>query len=303
MYDLIIIGGGPGGLTAGIYAGRANLKTLVIEKDLPGGQMQNTLEIDNYPGFQRTTGAELSDSMYRHMLEFETEWKQAEVKSVELTEKIKTVYLTNGDSVSAKALIIASGAQPRKLNVPGEQEFAGRGVSYCATCDGAFFRGKNVVVVGGGDSAVEEGIFLTRFALSVSIVHRRNQLRAAPILQAKAFANDKLNFIWDSVVEEIIGDNKVTQVKIKNVKTNDVQLLNSDGIFIYVGFLPNTNYLKGIDILNEAGYIETDENMATRKPGVFAVGDVRNTNLRQIITAAGDGALAAVSAYHYIDSL
>lgn len=303
MYDLIIIGGGPGGLTAGIYAGRANLKTLVIEKGLPGGQMQNTLEIDNYPGFQRTTGVELSDLMYQHMLEFEVGFKQAEVRSVELKAEIKKVNLSNGESFLARAVILASGAQPRKLDVPGEQEFAGRGVSYCATCDGAFFRGKKVVVVGGGDSAVEEGIFLTRFASTVSIVHRRNQLRAAPILQARAFANDRINFIWDSVVEEIIGDNRVTQVKIKNVKTNDMHMVNTDGVFIYVGLLPNTDYLNGTDMLDENGYIETDHRMATKNPGVFAVGDVRNTNLRQIVTAAGDGALAAMSAYYYLESL
>ncbi len=301
MYDLIIIGGGPGGLGAAIYAGRANLKTLVIEKGLPGGQMQNTLEIENYPGYKQVTGPELSDLMYQHMLEFHAEWKQGEVKSVQFTDKIKTVVLTSGESIVGKTIIFASGAQPRKLNVPGELELAGRGVSYCATCDGAFFRDKNVVVVGGGDSAVEEGIFLTRFASSVTIIHRRNQLRAAPILQERAFANEKINFLWNSVVEEIIGENKVSQVKTKDLNTSETRLLGADGVFIYVGFLPNTGYLDANLITDEAGYIVTKPDMSTKIPGVFAAGDVRDTRLRQIVTATSDGALAAMSAYHYLE--
>lgn len=303
MYDLVIIGAGPGGLAAGLYGGRANLNTLVIDKGLPGGQMQNTLEIDNYPGFKSIAGADLSHSMYEHMLEFGAEFKQAEVKSVKLTTANKFVYLDNSEEISAKALIITTGAQPRKLDVPGEKQLSGRGVSYCATCDGAFFRGKQIVVVGGGDSAVEEGIFLTRFASSVTIIHRRDQLRAAPVLQERAFANEKIDFIWDSVVTEIGGDQKVSHVDIKNVKTGSCKQLATDGVFIYVGFLPNTKYLADTGLLDEHGYIETTSTMATSIPGVFAAGDLRNTELRQIVTAASDGARAAMSAYHYLESL
>jgi len=303
MYDLIILGGGPAGLAAGIYAGRAELKTLVIDKGLPGGQMQNTLEIENYPGYRQITGTELSDQMYQHMLDFGAEWKQAQVAGVELNESIKKITLDNGDVVEGKAVIIATGAQPRYLNVPGEKEYAGRGVSYCATCDGAFFRNRKVVVVGGGDSAVEEGIFLTRYADSVSIVHRRDELRAQPILQKRAFANEKISFIWDSVVTEIQGDMKVNQVIIQNVKTGETQALEADGVFVYIGYTPNTSFLGDIPILNEAGYIITDAKMATAIPGVFAAGDIRETNLRQIVTAASDGAIAAMASYHYLESL
>jgi len=303
MYDLAIIGGGPSGLTAGIYAGRANLKTIVIDKGLPGGQMQNTLDIENYPGYRMITGAELSDLLQQQMLDFGAEWKQAEVSGVELADQFKKVILTGGEIVEARAIIIATGAQPRKLGVPGEKEFAGRGVSYCATCDGAFFRGREVVVVGGGDSAVEEGIFLTRFAAQVTIIHRRDQLRAAPILQQRAFNNPKIKFVWNSVVDEIIGDVKVKKVRIRNLQTNAVSELNTDGVFIYVGFVPNTGFLQDTGLLNDRGYIETDNKMATKIAGVFAAGDVRETPLRQIITAASDGALAAMSAYHYLENI
>lgn len=302
MYDIAIIGGGPGGLTAGMYAGRARLRTIIIDKGLPGGQMQNTLEIENYPGYKMITGPQLSELMYEHTLEFGTEWKQAEAVGIDLTERVKIIKLGDGTAIKARALIIATGAQPRKLNVPGEQQYAGRGVSYCATCDGAFFRNKEVVVVGGGDSAVEEGVFLTRFASRVTIIHRRDQLRAAPILQERAFANPKIHVLWDTVVEEIVGDAKVSKVKVKNVKTGEVSALDTDGVFIYIGYLPNTEFLKHTGLLNASGYIETNSNMATKIPGVFAIGDVRDTALRQIVTAAGDGAVAAMSAYHYLES-
>lgn len=303
MYDLAILGGGPSGLTAGMYAGRANLKTIVVDKGLPGGQMQNTLEIENYPGYKSITGPQLSELYYEHMLEFGAEWKQAEVVDVDLTGSVKEIILAGGETITAKALIIATGTQPKKLNVPGERELAGRGVSYCATCDGAFFRNKHVIVVGGGDSAVEEGIFLTRFAAQVTIVHRRDQLRAAPILQQRAFANDKIRFVWDTIVEEIVGENRVTQVKLKNMKTGEVSHLDADGVFIYIGYLPNTGFLQATGLLNANGYIDTDGTMATKIPGVFAAGDVRETYLRQIVTAAGDGAVAAMSAYHYLETL
>ena len=303
MYDLAILGGGPSGLTAGMYAGRANLKTIVVYKWLPGGQMQNTLEIENYPGYKSITGPQLSELYYEHMLEFGAEWRQAEVVDVDLAGSVKKIILAGGETITAKALIIATGTQPKKLNVPGERELAGRGVSYCATCDGAFFRNKHVIVVGGGDSAVEEGIFLTRFAAQVTIVHRRDQLRAAPILQQRAFANDKIRFVWDTIVEEIVGENRVTQVKLKNMKTGEVSHLDADGVFIYIGYLPNTGFLQATGLLNANGYIDTDGTMATKIPGVFAAGDVRETYLRQIVTAAGDGAVAAMSAYHYLETL
>lgn len=303
MYDLAILGGGPSGLTAGMYAGRANLKTIVVDKGLPGGQMQNTLEIENYPGYKSITGPQLSELYYEHMLEFGAEWRQAEVVDVDLAGSVKKIILAGGETITAKALIIATGTQPKKLNVPGERELAGRGVSYCATCDGAFFRNKHVIVVGGGDSAVEEGIFLTRFAAQVTIVHRRDQLRAAPILQQRAFANDKIRFVWDTIVDEIVGENRVTQVKLKNMKTGEVSHLDADGVFIYIGYLPNTGFLQATGLLNANGYIDTDGTMATKIPGVFAAGDVRETYLRQIVTAAGDGAVAAMSAYHYLETL
>ena len=243
--------------------------------------MQNTLEIENYPGYKSITGPQLSELYYEHMLEFGAEWRQAEVVDVDLAGSVKKIILAGGETITAKALIIATGTQPKKLNVPGERELVGRGVSYCATCDGAFFRNKHVIVVGGGDSAVEEGIFLTRFAAQVTIVHRRDQLRAAPILQQRAFANDKIRFVWDTIVEEIVGENRVTQVKLKNMKTGEVSHLDADGVFIYIGYLPNTGFLQATGLLNANGYIDTDGTMATKIPGVFAAGDVRETYLRQ----------------------
>lgn len=305
MYDLAIIGGGPAGLTSGIYAGRSNLRTVVIDKGFPGGQMQlSSLEVDNYPGFNHTTGQELSDAMYQHMLRFGAEWLQAEVESLQLEGEVKTINLVGQDPIKTKAVIIASGAQPAKLKVPGELELTGHGVSYCATCDGAFFRDKEVIVVGGGDTAIEEAIFLTRFASSVKIVHRRDKLRAQPLLQERVFAHEKMDIIWDSVVEEIIGENRVTQVKLKNVKTGTTQSLDVDGVFIYIGYDPNTRYLADTGIVNERGYIDTDAtSMETSIPGVFAAGDVREGSRRQIVTATSDGAIAAMSVYHYLESL
>lgn len=301
MYDLLIIGGGPAGLSAGIYAARSNLKTAVIERGLPGGQMQNTLEVENYPGFQDITGPELSEKLHQQALHFGIDWKQGEIEKVELEGDTKRVFFGQ-EQLEAHSIVIASGAHPRYLGVPGEKEFAGRGVSYCATCDGAFFKNKQVVVVGGGDSAIEEGIYLTRFAKQVTIVHRRDKLRAQPILQERAFANDRIDFIWNSTVEEIVGDQKVSSVKLINKITKEEQSVPADGVFIYVGFVPNSSYLQGTRILDEAGYVLTDQQMGTEIPGVFAAGDVRKTHLRQIVTAASDGALAAMAAYHYLEN-
>ncbi|MDI9441151.1 MAG: thioredoxin-disulfide reductase [Bacillota bacterium] len=302
MYDLAIIGGGPAGLTAGLYGARANLKTVIIERGLYGGQMQNTLEIENYPGVGRVEGPELSEHMYQQALSVGVEWKMGEVTEVELTGQPKTITVGR-EVIQARSVIIASGAQPRKLQVPGEEELAGRGVSYCATCDGAFYTDLDVVVVGGGDSAVEEGIFLTNYVNSVTIVHRRDKLSAQPILQDRAFKNEKIKFVWDSVVERIEGDPKVSGVLIRNVKDDTTQVLPCSGVFIYIGFFPNTDYLKGSPILDEYGYVITKPDMSTAIPGVFAAGDVRTTPLRQIVSAAGDGAIAAMEAYRYLENL
>lgn len=307
MYDLIIIGAGPAGLSAAIYAARANLKVAVLEKGLPGGQMQNTTEVENYTGFKMIMGPELSQVMHEHALHLGVEYKTVDVEKVEMEERIKKVFTTKG-VLEGKAILIATGAEPKLLGAAGEQEYRGRGVSYCATCDGAFFNEKRpgmdrgLIVVGGGDSAVEEGNFLTRFN-NVTVVHRRDKLRAQPVLQKRAFDNPRMKFIWDSSVEEIVGEGAVTAVRIENLKTGETSEVPANGVFIYVGMKPNTGFLEGSKILNEGGYIPTDENMKTSLPGVFAAGDVRDKGLRQIITAASDGAIAAMTAYHYIESL
>ncbi len=302
MYDLVIIGGGPAGLSAGLYAARANMKTVVIERGLYGGQMQNTLDIENYPGFGKIQGSELSEHMYNQALEVGLEWKMGEVTGVKLEGQPKIIEMGN-EEIRAQAVIIASGAQPRYLGVPGEKELAGRGVSYCATCDGAFYRDQDVVVVGGGDSAVEEGIFLTRYASSVTIVHRRDKLKAQAILQERAFKNSKIKFIFDSVIEEIQGDSKVDGVLIRNAKDNSTSVIEATGVFIYIGLVPNTKFLQDTGILDEQGYVVAGLNMSTNIPGVFVAGDVRNTPLRQIVSAAGDGAIAAMEVYDYLENL
>ncbi|HHY16367.1 MAG TPA: thioredoxin-disulfide reductase [Firmicutes bacterium] len=302
VYDLAIIGGGPAGLSAGLYGARANLKTVVIERGLPGGQMQNTLEIENYPGVGRVEGPELSDQMHQQALAVGVEWKTGEVSAVELEGQPKTIKV-GSEVIKARSVIIASGAQPRYLEVPGEKELAGRGVSYCATCDGAFYTDLDVVVVGGGDSAVEEGMFLTNYVNSVTIIHRRDELRAQAILQERAFKNDQIKFIWDSVVEKIEGEQKVSGVLIRNIKDDSTKVVPCSGVFIYIGFYPNSEYLKGSPILDGEGYVIAGPDMATTIPGVFAAGDVRTTPLRQIVSAAGDGAIAAMEAYHYLENL
>ena len=275
MYDLAIIGGGPAGLTAGLYGGRANLKTIIIEKGLYGGQMQNTLEIENYPGFKNIGGADLSEHMYNQALTVGCEWKYGEVTKVNLEGQPKTLEV-GGEVIEARAVIIASGAQPRKLNVPGEKELAGRGVSYCATCDGAFYEDLDVVVVGGGDSAVEEGLFLTRYCSSVTVIHRRDVLRAQAILQERAFKNPKMKFIFNSEVQEIQGEGRVTGVLVRNNQDGSEQVIPCAGVFIYVGFFPNTDFLKGTGILDEWGYVVTGADMKTLFQGCSRR-DVRNT--------------------------
>lgn len=303
MYDTLIIGSGPAGMTAALYAARSNLKVGIIEQGAPGGQMNNTSEIENYPGYDNISGPELSMKMFEPLEKFDVEHIYGIVQKVEDMGDFKRVS-TEDAYFDAKAIILATGAKYRLLNVKGEETFTSRGVSYCAVCDGAFFRNQDLLVVGGGDSAVEEAIYLTQFAKSVTIVHRRDQLRAQKILQERAFANDKVSFIWDSVVEEIQGDNiKVSNVLIKNLKTNEISNHAFGGVFIYVGMLPVTSMVEGLGICDQEGWVVTDDHMRTSVPGIFAIGDVRQKDLRQITTAVGEGAIAGQGVYHYLENL
>lgn len=300
MEKLIIVGSGPAGWTAGIYAGRAQLEPLLITGTAVGGQMALTSEVENYPGFpQGISGQELNQLMQQQAEHFDTKVRMDEVTAVELSNHPFKVT-TYGDEYEAKALVIATGASPRKLEVPGEAEFTGRGVSYCATCDGFFYQDRQVVVVGGGDSAVEEALFLTKFASQVYVVHRRNRLRAEKVFQERAFRNEKIEFVWDSVVTEILGDGSVTGVRLKNVKTEGESTLEADGVFIYIGVIPNTGFLKGQLELDDRGYIVTDRQGHTSVPGVFAAGDVQERVLKQVSTAVGSGAMAAMEAEKFI---
>lgn len=303
IYDVIIAGAGPAGMTAAVYTSRANLSTLMIERGVPGGQMVNTEDVENYPGYENILGPELATKMFEHAKKFGAEYAYGEVKEIIDGEAYKTVVV--GDKqYKARAVIIATGAEYKKLGVPGEAELSGRGVSYCAVCDGAFFKGKDLVVVGGGDSAVEEGIYLTRFANKVTIVHRRDQLRAQKILQDRAFANEKIDFIWNHTVKQINGkDGKVNSVTLVHTQTGEEREFPCDGVFIYIGMLPLSKPFESLGITNENGYIETNELMETKVPGIFAAGDVREKSLRQIVTATGDGSIAAQSAQHYIEEL
>ena len=305
--NLIIIGSGPASLTAGIYAGRAQLSPLLITGSALGGQMAFTNEIENYPGFpEAITGQELTQLMQKQAERFGTRVEMDEVTGVDFSVhpfKVKTY----AQEYEAKAVIIATGASPRKLGVPGEEEFTGRGVSYCATCDGFFYQDRTVIVVGGGDSAVEEAIFLTKYASKVYLVHRRDRLRAEKVTQERAFKNEKMEWVWDSVVTEILGpENRnegVAQARIKNVKTGEESFLRADGIFIYIGNVPNTQFLGGQVELDQYGYIVTDRKCHTSVPGVFAAGDVQEWVLQQIATAVGSGAMAAMEADKFIAEL
>ncbi|MCJ0565620.1 thioredoxin-disulfide reductase, partial [Enterococcus cecorum] len=284
-----------------LYAARANLKTLLLERGIPGGQMNNTAEVENYPGFDSILGPDLALKMYDGINQFGVEHGYGNVVEVKDHQDYKEV-ITDDASYEAKVVIIATGCEHRNLEVPGEAEYSGRGVSYCAVCDGAFFRNKKLIVVGGGDSAVEEAIYLTQFADEVKIVHRRDALRAQKIIQDRAFANEKISFIWDSVVEEIKGDDqKVTGVQIKNVKTGETYEEAADGVFIYVGLIPLTQAFTSLGITDDAGWIVTDERMQTKIPGLLACGDARQKHLRQITTAVGDGGIAGQQAYQYIE--
>ncbi len=303
VYDVIILGSGPAGLTAAIYTARARLSTLVLAGNAPGGQVALTDMVENYPGFpEGIAGAELARRMQEQAERFGARIEIDEATAVDLAGHPFAVT-TYGGEHQAKALIIATGASPRHLEVPGEKEFTGRGVSYCATCDGFFYRGKEVAVVGGGNSAVEEGLFLTRFAERVYLIHRRDRLRADAIVQERALANEKITPVWDSVVTEILGEQTVTGVRVRHLKTGEEYVLPVSGVFIYIGMVPNTRLLQSRLQLNEWGYIVTDAAQHTRVPGVFAAGDVQELYLPQVATAVGTGARAAMEAVKFIADL
>ncbi len=300
-YDLIILGGGPAGYTAGIYAGRAGLATLLVERGIPGGQAATTSHIENYPGFpDGIEGPELGERLKQQAERFGLSVITAEAEAVRRDGEYLLVRTSAGEH-RARALIVATGNQPAELGVPGERELRGRGVSYCATCDGAFFRDRSVVVVGGGDAAVEEAIFLTRFVRELVIVHRRDALRAARVLQDRAKANPKIRFQWNSVVSKIRGSNVVEAVVVRDVSTGVETVLPADGVFLYVGQRPNSAIVAGMVALDPQGFVLTNEHMETNAPGVFAAGDVRAKGLRQVVTACGDGAVAAMRAVKYLE--
>ena len=303
-YDVIVICAGPGGMTAALYASRANLKVAMLDRGVYGGQMNNTAEVENYTGFKSILGPDLAEQMYQSSIQFGADFVYGNVEKVTVDEDgIKHVKTDSGE-LEAPAIVIATGSQYRKLGIPGEDEYSGKGVSYCAVCDGAFYRGKNVTTVGGGDSAVEESEYLAKLVNNVNIVHRRDQLRAQKILQDRAFANDKIGFTWNTIVTEIVGDGKkVTGVKTHNKETNEDRLVPTDGVFIYIGNVPMTEPFKDLGITDEQGWVITDDEMKTSVPGVFAVGDVRDKKLRQITTAVGDGGIAGQGVFSYIESL
>ena len=302
VYDVLIVGGGPAGLTAGIYAARDNLDTIILEKNFPGGQVGITEMVENYPGFpEGILGGELSERMFKHARNFGVQIKNGVCGKVEKDGKYKIVHLTHGDiKIKTRCIIVATGAKPMHLNVPGESKFLGRGISFCATCDGAFYKGREVAVIGGGDSAVEEGNYLTKFASKVHIVHRRDKLRAAKILQDRAFGNPKVNFIFNSQVARINGESRIESITLFDKVRNEESDLKVDGVFVFIGWTADTEVFMGIVEMDKSGFIKTDEHMRTSEEGIFAAGDNRQKELRQIVTAVADGAIAAKSAEKYI---
>jgi len=299
-YDVIIVGGGPAGLSAGIYTARARLTSLLIERGVVGGQIINAEEVENYPGFpEGISGFDLTQSMHQQATKFGLETVNAEVTGIEINGEQKVVKTTAGDFFT-RALVIVSGSERQKLGIPGEAEFTGKGVSYCATCDAAFFREKPVAVVGGGNAAITEAIELTKFASKITVIHRRHELRATKILQERAFAKPNIELLWDTVVEEIMGEAFVNRLRVRNVKTGQESTLDVAGVFVSVGFKPNTDYLRGILTFDATGAIVANDRMETSVPGIFAAGDIRSNSIRQVISAAGDGATAAVNAEKYL---
>ena len=298
-FDTVILGGGPAGLAAGIYASRGAVSTAIVDVNMFGGQPSNYLELENYPGFLTVGGYDLMEKFEQHADIFDV--KKFPMQEIEFVDLKNKIIRTKEYEFVAKTIIIATGAQPMKLGVEGEKEFVGRGVSYCAVCDGAFYKDKVVAVVGGGNSALEEAIYLTRFAKKVYVIHRRNEFRADKIVQERAFKNGKIEFVFDTVVEKIVGEQVVNSVIIKNVKSGEIGILNVDGVFPYIGISPNVEMFEGQIAQDERGFIVTDEKMRTSLEGVYAVGDVRTTPLRQVVTATSDGAVAAVYALRYLE--
>lgn len=303
MEDLIIIGAGPAGLTAGLYAARARLKTLLLEKLSPGGQVLMTDWVENYPGFpDGISGFDLVDKMRRQAEKFDLVIENQEVSRLELSPE-KKVVVTDKANLETRALILTSGATPRKLGIEGEELLIGKGVSYCATCDAPFYRDQEVALIGGGDTAVEEAIFLTRFAAKVHLIHRRDELRATKLLRERVMALDQVNIVWDTVPTRIVGDTEVKGVDLKNVKTGKTSHLPVQGVFVFVGYIPNTELVKGQLELDKLGFVVTNNDMQTSVPGVFAAGDIRSKILRQIATAVGEGATAVFAVERYLESL
>ena len=305
-YDVIVIGGGPAGLTAVLYASRGGLKTLMLEKATPGGLVQTTDIIENYPGFpDGVSGPELMELMEKQARKFGAEFKNiSEVLAIEKSDGSVFSVKTSDNTITSKSVIIATGAESRKIGIPGESKYTGRGVSYCAVCDGAFFKEAEVAVVGGGNAAVEEALFLTKFAKKIYLIHRRDRLRADNVIAERAKKDPKIEFVWDTVVEEVIGDGKgVSSLKLKNIKNEQVQDLKVEGVFVYIGYKPNTVFLEGFLELDKGGFVVTDGEMNTNVSGIMACGDVRSKALKQIVTATGEGATAAFSTEKYIDKL
>jgi len=301
-YEVIIIGGGPAGLTAGLYTSRAGLKSLLVERGPLGGQMVNTTLVENYPGFpEGIAGSELGSLMHRQALRYGLEVVTAEVTSIAQGQSYGVA--TTGGSFEVGAIIIAAGSEYRKLGVAGEERLAGRGVSYCATCDGFFFRGREVAVVGGGDTAITDALELSQLVSKVYVIHRRDQLRAGQVLQERAFAHPKLEFIWSMVVEEVLGEKVLEGLKLRNVETGQQSILKVDGVFVAIGLTPNSQSFFNILETDDAGYIVTDETMTTSAPGIFAAGDIRRNSPRQIAAAVGDGATAALSTFKYLQEI
>lgn len=303
LYDIVIIGGGAGGLSAAIYAMRAALKTALIEKGIPGGQINLSDEVENYPGFTKISGSELSLKFAEHARDYGIEEINQEVTAIEPGLDFHTIRLADGKTLDTHAVILATGGSPRTLNIPGEKENYGSGISYCAVCDGFFFRGKHVIVVGGGDSACEEGLYLAKLASKVSLVHRRDELRASRILQQRVEADCNMEVLWNSIVTEIkAGENGVDSVTLQDTKTGEKREMPIDGVFIFIGFDPNNELVPAGVKMNADGFVMTDEQCATSIPGIYAVGDLREKYARQIVLSAGDGCMAALSAAHYVET-
>lgn len=303
LYDIVIIGGGAGGLSAAIYAMRAALKTALIEKGIPGGQMNLSDEVENYPGFTKISGSELSLKFSEHARDYGIEEINQEVTAIEPGLDFHTVRLSDGKTLGTHAVILATGGSPRTLNIPGEKENYGSGISYCAVCDGFFFRGKHVIVIGGGDSACEEGLYLAKLASKVSLVHRRDELRASRILQQRVEADCNMEVLWNSIVTEIkAGENGVNSVTLQDTKTGEQREMSIDGVFIFIGFEPNNELVPAGVKMNANGFVITDGQCATSIPGIYAVGDLREKYARQIVLSAGDGCMAALSAAHYVET-